>query len=88
MVVLQHAASSRRMQLHVIHMLTVIIKSDVHYSIAPSIVAMFLALFNVNSRLWGMPILPEIAIGQKRMKHLVATELNAKYRKIKKCNER
>lgn len=66
MVVLQHAASCRKMQLHVIHMLTVIIKSDVHYSIAPSIVAMFLVLFNVDSRLWGMPILPEIAIGQKR----------------------
>ena len=68
MVVLQHAASCQKMQLHVIHMLTVSIKSDVHYSIAPSIVAMFLVLFNVDSRLWGMPmvILPEIAIGQKR----------------------
>ena len=54
------------MQLHVIHMLTVSIKSDVHYSIAPSIVPMFLVLFNVDIRLWGMPILPEIAIGQKR----------------------
>ena len=66
MVVLQHAASCRKMQLHMIHMLTVSIKSDVHYGIVPSIVPMFLVLFNVDLRQWGMPILPEIAIGQKR----------------------
>ena len=53
------------MQLRVIHMLTVSIKSDVHYSIAPCIVPTFFVLFNFDLRRWYQKLLPEIAVRAK-----------------------
>lgn len=67
------------MQLRVVHMLTVSIKSDVHYSIAPCIVPTFFVLFNFDLRRWNAHTTRNSCTG-KNAEHWAAIELNAKYR--------